>query len=41
MTKLKIKTGDTVKVMAGDHKGEEGKVIKIFIDGGRIYWYAT
>ena len=32
MTKLKIKTGDTVKVMAGDHKGEEGKVIKIFID---------
>ncbi|MFD0860771.1 50S ribosomal protein L24 [Sungkyunkwania multivorans] len=30
MTKLKIKTGDTVKVIAGDHKGTEGKVIRIF-----------
>ena len=29
MTKLKIKTGDTVKVVAGDHKGEEGKVLKV------------
>lgn len=26
MTKLKIKTGDTVRVIAGDHKGQEGKV---------------
>ncbi|MFV0541657.1 MAG: 50S ribosomal protein L24 [Aestuariibaculum sp.] len=26
MTKLKIKTGDTVQVIAGDHKGAEGKV---------------
>ena len=32
MTKLKIKTGDTVKVIAGDHKGEEGKIVKIFVD---------
>ncbi len=32
MIKLKIKTGDTVKVIAGDHKGEEGKIVKIFID---------
>lgn len=24
--KLKIKTGDTVRVIAGDHKGAEGKV---------------
>ena len=31
MTKLKIKTGDTVKVIAGDHKGEQGKVAKVFI----------
>ncbi len=31
MTKLKIKTGDTVKVIAGDHKGEEGKIVKVFI----------
>ncbi|MEL7268651.1 MAG: 50S ribosomal protein L24 [Bacteroidota bacterium] len=27
--KLKIKTGDTVKVIAGDHKGTEGKVVKV------------
>ena len=32
MTKLKIKTGDTVKVVAGDHKGSEGKVVKVFIE---------
>ena len=32
MTKLKIKTGDTVKVIAGDHKGSEGKVQKVLID---------
>ncbi len=35
MTKLKIKTGDSVKVIAGDHKGEEGKVIKVLIDKNR------
>lgn len=27
--KLKIKTNDTVKVIAGDHKGEQGKVVSI------------
>ena len=32
MAKLKIKTGDTVKVIAGDHKGSEGTVQKVFID---------
>ncbi|TDY11690.1 50S ribosomal protein L24 [Meridianimaribacter flavus] len=32
MTKLKIKSGDTVQVIAGDHKGSEGKVLKVFID---------
>ncbi len=32
MTKLKIKSGDTVKVIAGDHKGSEGQVLKVFID---------
>jgi large subunit ribosomal protein L24 len=26
MMKLKIKSGDTVRVIAGDHKGTEGKV---------------
>ena len=28
--KIKIKTGDQVKVLAGDHKGSDGKVVKIF-----------
>ena len=31
MTKLKIKSGDTVKVIAGDHKGSEGTVQKVLI----------
>ncbi|GIR50783.1 MAG: hypothetical protein CM15mP59_5250 [Flavobacteriaceae bacterium] len=30
MKKLKIKTGDTVRVIAGDHKGSEGKILKLF-----------
>jgi large subunit ribosomal protein L24 len=29
MAKLKIKTGDTVVVTAGDHKGSEGKVMSV------------
>jgi large subunit ribosomal protein L24 len=32
MTKLKIKSGDIVKVISGDHKGSEGKVLTVFID---------
>ncbi len=32
MAKLKIKTGDTVVVTAGEHKGSEGKVMKVFIE---------
>ena len=31
MTKLKIKTGDTVRVTTGDDKGQEGKIVKILI----------
>ncbi len=31
-TKLKIKSGDTVRVIAGDNKGQEGKVQKVLID---------
>ncbi len=27
--KLKIKTGDTVRVIAGDHKGTEGKILSV------------
>ena len=30
MGKLKIKTGDTVRVISGDHKGSEGKVLTVF-----------
>jgi large subunit ribosomal protein L24 len=29
MIKLKIKSGDIVKVIAGDHKGTEGKVLTV------------
>jgi large subunit ribosomal protein L24 len=32
MGKLKIKSGDTVRVNAGDHKGTEGKVLTILTD---------
>ena len=32
MTKLKIKVGDTVRVTAGDHKGQEGKVQRVIKD---------
>ena len=30
MNKLKIKTGDTVKVLSGKDKGKTGKVLKVF-----------
>ena len=36
MKKFKIKSGDTVKVIAGDHKGSEGKVLQIIKDKGRV-----
>ncbi|QLE00543.1 50S ribosomal protein L24 [Galbibacter sp. BG1] len=29
MIKLKIKSGDTVRVIAGEHKGSEGQVLKV------------
>jgi large subunit ribosomal protein L24 len=29
MTKLKIKSGDIVTVIAGDHKGSEGKIVRV------------
>jgi large subunit ribosomal protein L24 len=35
MIKLKIKTGDKVRVIAGDHKGEEGKIIKVIIESNK------
>lgn len=30
--KIRIKSGDTVRVTAGDHKGSEGKVLRIIRD---------
>ncbi|MGB3775601.1 MAG: 50S ribosomal protein L24 [Leeuwenhoekiella sp.] len=30
MTKLNIRVGDTVRIIAGDHKGQEGEVQRIF-----------
>jgi large subunit ribosomal protein L24 len=32
MEKSKIKKGDMVKVIAGDSKGQEGKVLKVLVD---------
>ena len=32
MTKLKIKSGDTVRVIAGEHKGAEGSVLKVDLE---------
>lgn len=31
-TKLNIKKGDTVKVIAGDSKGKQGKVLEVDVD---------
>ena len=36
MKKFKLKSGDTVKVIAGDHKGSEGKVLQILKDKDRV-----
>jgi len=35
MKKFKIKTGDTVRVIAGAHKGAEGKVSKVLLSKNR------
>ena len=36
MKKFKLKSGDTVRVIAGDHKGSEGKVLQIVKDKDRV-----
>ncbi|UZD22134.1 50S ribosomal protein L24 [Algoriphagus halophytocola] len=36
-TKLHIKTGDTVKVIAGDDKGKTGKVLSVDKEKNRAY----
>ena len=35
MSKLHIKKGDTVKIIAGNSKGSQGRVIKVFITQNR------
>ena len=35
MIKLKIKSGDVVRVIAGDHKGAEGKVLSVSAEKNR------
>ena len=36
MGKLKIKTGDIVRVIAGDHKGSEGKIVKVLLEKNKV-----
>ena len=36
MKKFKLKSGDTGKVIAGDHKGSEGKVLQIIKEKDRV-----
>lgn len=36
MKKFKIKSGDTVKVITGAHKGSEGKVLQILKEKDRV-----
>lgn len=36
MTKMNIKTGDTVKVIAGKDKGAQGEVLFAFPEKGRV-----
>jgi large subunit ribosomal protein L24 len=36
MKKLKIKKGDTVKIIAGEHKGSEGKIITVLISKNKV-----
>ncbi len=34
--KLHVSRGDTVRVMRGDDKGKEGKVLRVFLKTGRV-----
>ena len=35
-TPLHVTTGDTVRVMRGDDKGKEGKIIRVYLKTGRV-----
>ena len=30
MNKIKLKIGDKIRVISGDHKGNEGEILKLF-----------
>lgn len=34
--KIRLKSGDLVRVIAGSHKGEEGKVVAVLRDSNRV-----
>ena len=34
--KLKIRKGDTVKVIAGDSKGQQGRVLEVLLDAKKV-----
>jgi large subunit ribosomal protein L24 len=36
MGKLKIKSGDNVRIISGDHKGAEGKILKVSKDKNKV-----
>jgi large subunit ribosomal protein L24 len=36
MKKFKIKSGDTVQVITGESKGQEGKVLKVLKDSDKV-----
>ncbi len=36
MTKIRLKRGDLVRVIAGKHKGEEGALLAVFRDTNRV-----
>tara|TARA_B100000963_G_scaffold143275_1_gene124821 strand:+ start:110345 stop:110656 length:312 start_codon:yes stop_codon:yes gene_type:complete len=36
MKKIKIKKGDKIKITCGEHKGSEGKVVKILKDKNKL-----
>ena len=33
---VRVRTGDVVKVLRGSYRGVEGKVIKVYLDEGRV-----
>ena len=35
-TKMKIKTGDTVRILAGDDKGKTGEVLSVLPTNGQV-----